>query len=156
MKFEKHSLMDRMTQNMRIQLHKIGFCGTWFKLALEISWVGQKGDPAETKVYTVNYIHYSCDDKKDIFHISRNFLKFVIGSLVQVASSQEICEEGERDLKVKAINYILNFSFTLQSSKCSFRIVRFSSYSLQRFKTVYDRSTRLNISKIKTESKVWG
>jgi len=72
-----------------------------------------------------------------------------------VASSQEICEEGERDLKVKAIKYILNFSFTLQSSKCSFRIVRFSSYSLQRFKTVYDRSTIiLNISKIKTESKV--
>lgn len=79
----------------------------------------------------------------------------MIGSLVQVASSQEICEEGETDLKVKAIKYILNFSFTLQSAKCSFRIVRFSSYSLQRFKTVYDRSTIiLNISKIKTESKV--
>lgn len=103
--------------------------------------------------YIVNYIHYSCDDKKDIFHISLNFLKFVTGSLVQVSRSQEICEEGERDLKVKAIKYILNFSFILQSSKCSFRTVRFASYSLQRFKIVYDRSTiRLNTSKIKTES----
>lgn len=91
-KFEKHNLMDRMTQTWEANFTKLVSLVPGFKLALrdQLSRIGRW--PGWSKVYTVHYVHYFCDDKRYLPHILK-LPKICDWQLSSSGRSQEICEK---------------------------------------------------------------